>query len=210
MNLKGILKTTNYFRNYWKGRVIDWNQSYFNPEHPHRAVIVEALRKFHFKSVFEVGCAAGANLYRIKKAFPWTDIGGIDWSAEAIAEAKKMLPGVGVLQVGEADDVYISDKGADILMSDMCYIYLDRKHFTRALKEAKRVARNGVLFCEFNEKSWIKRLLIKLTTGYNAYDYERELINAGFHDIEVRKLTTKDWPDTERENGLRCVITARP
>ena len=209
MNILGILKTTKHFRNYWKERKIDWHQSYFNPDHPHRQVIVDSLRRFVFKSVLEVGCGAGANLYKIKKAFPWSDVGGMDWNAEAITEAKKMMPGIGVLQVGEAHDIYISDKGTDILMSDMCLIYLDNKHFKKVMKEAKRVARNGVLFCEFHEPNWFKRIAIKFSTGYNAYDYGRELKRAGFYDIEIKKLTTQDWPDTEKENGLRCVITAR-
>lgn len=207
--IRGLLKTTNRFRKYWKERKIDWHQAYFTPEHPHRQLFIEKLKDFQFKSLLEVGCAAGANLYRIKKAFPWVDVGGIDWNEDAINEAKKMLVGCSVLQVGEATDIYISDKGADILISDMCFIYLDGKNFKKALKEAKRVARNGVIFCEFHETNFFRRLLIKLSTGYNAYDYRKELLNAGFHDIQIQSLTTKDWPDTEKEKGLRCIITAR-
>lgn len=207
--MKGLLKTTGYFRNYWKNRKIDWHQSYFNVDHPHRDVIVEKLKRFRFKSVLEVGCAAGANLYKIKKAFPWTDIGGIDWNADAIEEAKRMLPGISVLQQGEASDIYISDKGADILMSDMCLIYMDKSNFHKAIREAKRVARNGVLFCEFHEPSWIKRILIKLVKGYNAYDYRKILKKYGFHDIQVYKLTDEEWPGAEAEGRIRCIITAK-
>ena len=210
MGYKGIAKTTGYWRRYWKERKIDWNQSYMNPDHPHRQIIIDKLRNFGvFRSILEVGCAAGANLYKIKQNFPGADIGGLDWNADAIEEAKRMLPRASVLQVGEATDIYISNKGADILLSDMCFIYLSPGEFKKAIKEARRVARVGVIFCEFHQEKWIKRLLVKIFTGYNAYNYRKELIKAGFHDIEITPLTTKQWPDTEKEKGLRCIITAR-
>jgi len=210
MSIHGFLKTTNFHRKWWKKRQIDWTQAYMNPDHPHRGVIVEKLKSLYpFRSILEVGCAAGANLYRIKQAFPQSDIGGIDWNEKAIETAKQYLPKASVLQVGEATDVYIGSKGADVLMSDMCYIYLDKKNFRKAILEAKRVARKGVLFCEFNHTNWFMRQMIRITTGYNAYNFRVELERIGFRDIEITKLTPKDWPETEKENGLRCIITAR-
>ena len=206
--VKAILKP-GYWRGYWKGRKLGWKQAYTDTNHPHRQVIIDRLKGFGiFRSVLEVGCAAGANLYKIKQTFPGADVGGIDWSEGAIEEAKKILP-KSILQVGEATDVYISGKGADILLSDMCYIYLDKKNFRKAIKEAKRVARVGVIFCEFNETNWFKRIGIKMLTGYNAQDYYKELTRAGFYDVEIKKLTTDEWPGTEREKGLRAIITAR-
>ena len=207
--LRAILNP-GYWRKYWKGRTLGWKQSYTDVNHPHRQVIIDKLREFGiFRSILEVGCAAGANLYRIKQIYPGADIGGIDWSPSAIEEAKKILPKASVLQEGEATDIYISNKGADILLSDMCYIYLNKRNFRKALKEAKRIARVGVIFCEFNETNWFKRIGIKMLTGYNAYDYYKELTRAGFYDIEIQKLTTIEWPGTEKEKGLRAIITAR-
>lgn len=212
MGFQNFLKTTQHNRKYWKGRKIDWLKAYGpqEPEHPHRAIIVQKLRQFQFRSVLEVGCAAGANIYRIKQTFPHADVGGIDWNEDAIAVAKTMLPKAAVIQVGEADDIYISSHGADVILSDMCFIYLGKKDFRRTIKEMKRIARNGVLFCEFHEPKWWKRLMIKFATGYNAYNYKKELERVGFYDVEIQKLTPKDWPGTEKEKGLRCIITAKP
>ena len=194
------LKSTKYWRGYWRNRKdIDWHQAYFTPEHPHRNVIIEHLKRFKFRSVLEVGCATGANLFKIKQNFPHSDIGGMDWSANAIEEAKKMLPKATVLQVGEAMDIYISDKGADILLSDMCYIYLDKKNFHKALGEARRVARNGIVFCEFHHENWFVQKILKWVTGYNSYNYIKELKKEGFSDIEMTKLTEKDWPISEQK-----------
>jgi SAM-dependent methyltransferase len=207
--LKAILRP-GYWRRYWKGRTLAWRQTYMDTEHPHRQVIIDKLKTFGvFRSILEVGCAVGGNLFKIKQVFPGADIGGIDWSPEAIEEARKWLPKASVLQVGEATDIYISAKGSDILLSDMCYIYLDKKNFRRAIQEAKRVARIGVIFCEFHSTSWFKRLGVNMLTGYHAHDYRRELTKAGFYDIEIRSLTLEEWPGAEREKGLRCIITAR-
>ncbi len=208
--MKGLLKTTNWQRKYWKERKIDWQQAYFTPDHPHRQLIISALKQFgFFKSVLELGCAAGANIYKIKQNFPHVDVGGIDWSADAIETAKKFLPRATVLQVGEAQDIYISSGGADIILTDMCLIYLSGKDFRKALREFKRVARVGLVLCEFHRESWFERLGVKILTGYNSYDYRKELTRAGFHQIEITPLTIQDWPDTEKEKGLRCIITAR-
>ena len=214
MKSKLFFTNTNHWRKYWKGLRegvhINWNAAYVNPDHPHRQIIVDKLRRFRFRSVLEVGCAAGANLYKIKLNFPDADVGGIDWNPDAIAEAKRILPKVSVLQVGEASDVYISDKGADIILSDMCHIYLDKKDFIKALKEAKRVARNGVIFCEFNHTNWFMRLYLKCVSGYNAFNYRKELKRLGFHDIEIYKLQEQDWPGGEPQKSFGAIITARP
>ena len=37
----------------------------------------------------------------------------------------------------------------------------------------------------------------------------KELKDVGFWDIQITPLTEKDWPDTEKEKGLRCIISAK-
>ena len=208
MTIRGLFKSTNYWKKYWRDRKIDWNESYFNIDHPHRMKIMQALREFQFKTVFEVGCGAGANLYLVEKYFRGAHVGGYDINPDAIAMAKKKLTPKSILDVGSATDIYVSSKGTDMLISDMCYIYLDKANFKKALIEARRVVRNGVVFCEFHSTSWFKRLMVKILTGYNVYDYEKELKEAGFYDIRIYHLTEQDWPETRNEN-LRCVISAR-
>ena len=211
MDIKGLFKTTNWQRKYWKNRKINWEESYMTPEHPHRQLIIDALKGFgFFKSVLEVGCASGANIYKIKQNFSYVDVGGIDWNADAIETAKKFLPRATVLQVGEAQDIYISSGGADIILSDMCLIYLSKKDFKKALKEFKRVARVGIVLCEFHRKNWLERLGVKILTGYNAYDYGRELKRLGFYDITIRKVTEEEWPKGEPQKTFCNIITARP
>lgn len=206
-----ILRTTKSWMNYWKKRKINWENEYFTPEHPHRDLIINKLRQFSFKSLLEVGCGAGANIYKVKQNFPRVDVGGVDVNSDAIECAKKILPRSTIIQVGEAEDVYISDKGSDILLSDMCYIYLNKKHFRKAIAEARRIARNGVVFCEFHSKSWIKRLWLKIKTGYNAYDYGKELRDAGFTNIEIEKVRVAGpWGENEPQKTFCHLIVAKP
>ena len=156
-----------------------------------------------------MGCGGGANLYAIKQEYPHADIGGIDWSAALITEAQKILPKASILQVGEATDVYISNKGSDMILSDMCFIYLNGKEFKKAIKEAHRVARVGAIFCEFHSKSWWKRLLLRFNFGYFAHDYQKALKKEGFHDIEVYKMTEEDWPGGNPQKDYGYIISAR-
>jgi len=209
------MKNTKYFKKYWQTRKMDWSKN-FDPDHPHRQRIIEAISMFRFRSILEVGCGVGPNLYKIKQVFSHADVGGLDWNADAIEEAKRKLPRASILQVGEANDIYISDKGSDLLLSDMCYIYLDKKNFRKAIDEAKRVARVGVIFCEFHSANWFKRLYLKMISGYNAYDYRKELRRVGFNDIKIYKLTDEDWPsNTPRfprinpQKVFGSIITAR-
>ena len=169
-------------------------------DHPHRQILVDILRQFSFQSVLEIGCGSGVNLYNIKQTFPNVSIYGIDVSSNAIKEARKNLPEGSILEVGDASDNFcFPDKSIDIVLSDACLIYLNQKNFKKALKEAKRVARVGVIFCEFHHVNFFVRLAFRFLVGfkhkkYNIYNYEENLKRAGFNNIKIKKLTDKDWP----------------
>lgn len=191
-----MLRSTKKHSTYWKNRTIDWKTEYFDTHgHPHRELILRTLVKFRFGSVFEFGCGAGANLLRIHYGFPGVQLGGIDINAEAIKTAQKMLPGAH-LQVGTADDVFLSDKSIDIALTDACLIYYGPLRIKKVLAEMKRLTRRHIVLCEFHEPSLYKRLKLHYETGYYAYDYKRLLERAGFFDIEIRKIPAKAWPDT--------------
>ncbi len=74
---------------YWQWRHIlnpNWAQSYLDSiHHPHRKQIVDSISKFQsINSIAEIGCAAGANLVRLVKAYPNIKIIGVDISHNAI------------------------------------------------------------------------------------------------------------------------------
>src|SRR3990167_10633416 len=105
MTFRGILKGNSYFTRYWQNRHnekgFDWKTSYLDGwQHPHRFMIAEILKKFSWKSLLEIGCASGPNLYLLKQIFPNTKMGGVDVSREAIITAQQHLPSGVFLDVG--------------------------------------------------------------------------------------------------------------
>ena len=63
----------------------------WTPNHRHRDLIIDIIRKHPSKNVLEIGCAWGSNLFRIKKEFPEMKVAGCDISEDAILEAKQQF-----------------------------------------------------------------------------------------------------------------------
>lgn len=204
-----FLKGTNFHKNYWINRK-NWVQGYVNSEalnHPHRKLIVKVLSTFNWLSLIEIGCASGANLINIVKFLPGRQVGGIDVSQEAIDEVTKNLKGAW-LKVGSGDDILMSDKSTDVVISDMTLIYVSPRDIGRYIKEIRRVARNRIVLCEFHSASWWNRLALKINRGYNAYNWDKLLQKYEFYDIIKYKLTEQDWPGGEPQKTFGYIIKA--
>ena len=207
-NLYRMFTKTRKNEKYWKNRKIDWKTAYWTPEHPHRDLIIEGLKRFNFGSVYEIGCGAGANLYRIHQAFPHTQFGGMDINTEAIMFAKQALPLAQILDVGVADNIFFSDKSIDVVLTDAAIIYIGKDKIDKVMKEISRIARNGVVLCEFHSKSRLKRLGLRWGSHFSAYDYEKLLTKYGFYDVKVKKIPKESWPILPWEK-FGYIITAR-
>lgn len=190
------MKTTKQHTKYWSERQLDWTKEYFDTHgHPHREILMRAMARFRFGSVFEVGCASGPNLLRIHYAFPGVQLGGCDVSADAIKSAKEHIPN-SHLDVSPAHDIFMSDKSVDMTISDACLIYVGRGMINKTLQEIKRITRKNVVFCEFHSESLYQRTRLQYQSGYYAYNWKKLLEKNGFYDVEVYKLPAKVWPGT--------------
>lgn len=209
-----FFRSTEAHKKYWKNRPKDWVNGYTSPEainHPHRKVLTYILSMFPWFSLMEIGCGPGPNLVAIVKALPKGEgrqVGGVDISVDAIEAAATMVKGAKLL-VNSADDMMMSDKSTDVIMSDMTLIYVGSRQIDKYLKEIKRVARNHVLFCEFYSSSWWNRLALKINTGYNAHDWSKLLRKHGFYDVARYKLTEKDWPGGNPQKQFGYVFLAK-
>lgn len=204
-----MYKTDRHWNKYWAKRKIDWVKEYIaTSNHPHRDRILQELAKIKFNTLVEVGCASGPNLLRIAQVFPHVRLGGSDVSEDALAVAKKFLPSHTVLDCAGADQLYFPDNSADVVLTDMCLIYLSTKAFRKALSEIRRVARKHVMFVEFNSDNITRRLALAAASGYHAYDYKKELGRAGFYDIQFHKLTEAEWPGGEPQKEFGYIIQA--
>lgn len=203
-----LLKTTEHYKDYWINRKIDWGEHYQNWDHPHRFLLTHVLKSIPWFSLIEVGCAAGANLINIVKGIPGRQIGGIDISPDAIAQAEKNFKGA-MLKVGSGDNIMLSDNSTDVILTDMTLIYVGGRDIDRYIKELKRVARNYVVLCEFDSQSWWSRLKLKFDSGYNAHDYGKLLTKHGFYDITKYKIPPELWDNGEPQKTYGYIIVAR-
>lgn len=201
-------RTTAQHQKFWTNRQIDWQIEYLDTwQHPHRYLISNILSTIPWISLIEIGCGSGPNLKNILSANkkPFIQVGGVDLNADAIALANKTFTN-GMFKVGSADDMMLSDKSCDVILSDMTLIYVGQ--IDKYLKEIKRVARNYVVLCEFHSNSWWKRWWLWVKTGYHAYDYAKLLEKEGFWDIGWYKIPDQMWPDSSN-NEFRYIFVAR-
>jgi ubiquinone/menaquinone biosynthesis C-methylase UbiE len=201
--IKDLIPFNNFLsyrhKRFWLTRDINWEESYFTPDHPKNDLLVEVLKNIRFGSIVEVGCASGGNLARIKREFPDVEVGGIDISPQAIEEAKRLIGDyVAVLEVSPAHKIFLSDKSVDVVMTNMCLIYVDPFHIKKTIKEIKRISRSYVIFVEFHNEHWFNRLVCRLFNGYNMYNYYKLLSKHGFHDIVSMEVV-----DLKLHNGKK-------
>ena len=190
------LKTTTQHKKYWRDRKIDWDKSYLATwDHPHRKLIIHALKLFPWFSLWEVGCGPGANLVKITNELPGHQLGGSDISEDAINLARKTFVG-GKFHIEPSDDVMLSDFAVDVVLSDAHLIYYGPTKIKAVLKEMIRVSRGYIVLCEYYERNLWKRLMIRWKTGYNAYNYPRLLEKLGCYSIRTVKIPESYWPDT--------------
>ena len=204
-----LFNSTNKWANWWKNRKIDWNQHYMNPDHPHRLLIAQTLRSMGWLSLIEVGCGAGANLVQILKACPGRQVGGVDINPEAIECAKKYFQNA-IFKVGPADNMIISDQATDVILTDMCMIYISPWKMKKHLTEFKRVARSYVVLCEFHSPNFWQRLWVKWTSGYNMYNWPKLLEKNGFDDVRKYKIPKDFWPGGLQEKFGYIIVAKVP
>ena len=189
--------TTKQHREYWKNRKIDWNKHYLSTwDHPHRKLVTEVLKAFEWRSLWEIGCGPGPNLVRIAKDFTGKELGGNDINADAIELAKKTFKGA-IFDVSSCEDLILSDKSCDVVLSDMALIYIGPTKIKKVLKEIRRVIRNRIVLVEFDSTKWWRRAWLRITSGYNAYDYKKLLEECGYYDIMKFKVPEQFYPNAD-------------
>jgi len=191
-----LFNTTDKWKNWWIKREIDWGKDYLQTwNHPHRYLISAILKELGWMSLFEIGCGAGANLVNIVKSFPekTLQLGGSDINQDAIKVASEVLKGA-VFKVGSGDDVFMSDDSVDVVLTDRMLIYVGPGKINAYLKEIRRLARNYIILCEFHSTSLYARMKLKMSSGYNAYNYKKLLDKHGFYDIMTYKVPLEAWP----------------
>jgi ubiquinone/menaquinone biosynthesis C-methylase UbiE len=199
-----MLGNTKQHKKYWKDRKIDWNQSYLvgvDPvsnqpmwNHPHRQLICYALNSFKWYSLWELGVGAGANLMKIIQTLGQNhQLGGSDINEDAIESAKKTFVG-GLFHHESSEDILLSNKSVDVMLSDAHLIYFGPTKIRKVIKEMTRTARLRLVLCELHEPSLWKRWVYRFKTGYNVYDYRKLLESEDCYNVQTYKIPKDFWP----------------
>jgi ubiquinone/menaquinone biosynthesis C-methylase UbiE len=133
------LHEESWIENYWKSR-----------DHPHRHLLANMISKFSPKSVLEIGCASGPNLYHIAKKFPDAEIKGIDINPMAVQRGNEWLKQEGIsnvkLEVGKAQELdQYSEKSFDVVFTDAVLIYIAPNEIKHVAKEMLRIGHTSIL-----------------------------------------------------------------
>lgn len=226
MTILGIVRKIPVIRRYstksnaraWARREVDWKKDYLSTAgHPHRGLITWMLKSVPFQSLWEVGVGGGANIARIvqdlnMKGTHKAMLGGSDVSASAIEFCKTAFKtdkgfAASLFHVEAGDNLMMSDKSVDVILTDMTLIYVGPLMIRKYLREFRRVARTYVVLVEFDSKSWWVRWKERLT-GHHVHNYRKLMEKEGYFSIQVQPIPEQYFPGAESKP--RAIITARP
>lgn len=194
----------------WEKRSVDWQKDYFDTwSHPHRNAITFILKSMPWASLWEVGVGGGANLVKIIQDIPGRQLGGCDVNPKAIEFCRKSFEGA-LFHVESGEDMMLSDKSVDIILTDMTLIYVGPLKIRKYLREFGRITRNYVVLVEFDDRSFIGRLRARMS-GHHAHDYRKLLESEGYYDVTIQTIPLEFYPGVKSgTDGTRKIITARP
>lgn len=176
----------------WTYNEQNWLEGYLiSANHPHRQLIIDAVRNINPESILEIGCSVGPNLYRLKEVFPEINLAGIDVSEISIKSAKECLPNV-LLKTGNYLFIPFPDKSFDMILADATLMYAGPKEIKKAMSEINRVARMAVIIVDRFDKS-LDGKIVGHVWGRN---YTKILENLGFK-VEETKITKETWPTSK-------------
>ena len=212
------LKKLFFWRNYstaqhsewWKKREINFEAEFDTWQHPHRLLICHFLSLLSWDNLMEIGFGGGANLRAIAGTFKGKRLVGTEINKKAIEHIRSSNKFKG-LEVREcpATDLFMSDKGVQVALTDMVLIYVGPFSIIKALGEIKRTTTDYILLCEFHHKSWFKRWWLRIRTGYHSYNYKKLLERLGFYDIVIHPITKEQWPDAKYNAEFRHIVMAK-
>lgn len=186
----------------WKDKAKNWILGYIKSvNHPHRKLIIDALKTMSFDSLLEVGCSAGPNLLKIKKAFPNAELHGVDINAESIAVAKKKVKGV-MFSVGLIDKLPYEKKKFDVVLADAVLMYTRPEDIKKTLRELNSVTRNAMIIVDRYSPH---DAIVGHVWGRN---YPKLLEELGFQ-VETHKITEKEWKSSKNWIKYGRVFIAR-
>jgi len=210
---------TSYYRKKWSKRGIgdnvkdwddkgnDWIENYWlSSQHPHRKHLIERFDKYEPKTMLDIGCNCGVNMYMLAKHFPDAHITGTDINLPAIQKGiayfrKEGMRDRATWYPDSADELFrVPDKSMDVLFTDAVLIYVAPDKIDEIIKDMLRIAKKSIILVEWN----IPSIFHKDDEGLGVYhkglwmrDYHSLFMKHGVegYRIKTTKITKDVWDD---------------
>lgn len=151
------------------------------------------------ESIYEVGCGSGVNLYLFEQLNHIKILGGIDYSANLIEIAQKVVTSKD-LQCDEAIDISVNNQ-YDVVLSDSVFQYFETEEygfevFEKMFEKAKKM----VVVKEIHDKAKEKEHLAFRRKMDANYDENYKNLGKTFYE-------RKKFEDFAKKHGCRYEIT---
>jgi len=124
--------------------------------HSHRGQIVDSIVDVEgVHRILEVGCAAGANLVRLRKALPEVNLLGVDINKKAIQTAREYFLSLEDTKV----DLFVKranqlldfkENSVDVVFSDAVMMFIPPRQIGEVVSGMVRMSSNTVIFNEYH------------------------------------------------------------
>lgn len=196
-------------RDYWRKRGEVYHDEitssgYLDREVFFQDMLVDVLRDMEFSSFFEAGCGFGWNIGRVKREFPETFVGGVDFSFSQLRHTRVHLQGLDAPVVnGDATSMPLKDNAFDVGFTLGVFMNIHPNKIRVALGEMLRVCSKRVIHIEYDERHTTRRLRQKraFKTNIVSHDYVSLYRELGAKVLDFR--THEDFGDAYREHERR-------
>ena len=163
------------------------------------AGLIELLDLTPGKSVYEVGCGAGANMYLMQRE--GMIVGGADYAEGLIETARAVIPDARELSAMEAADIPTDEKYDAVYSGGVFSYFPDHAYATRVLERMVEKSRHAVGITELHDRAKRQDYLAFRRTNIPNYDERYEGLGRLFFRREF-------FEDFAREHDLRIVFPA--
>lgn len=156
MSLIGSIIGTKFEERRWTSKSSSYANGSNTLHHPHRSYLVTKISNFYqIKSLLEVGCGDGPNLFLLSTKFPEAKLSGVDINPWSVENGNEWLKREGLLNinlsVGKADELEkFLDNSFDIILTDAVLMYIGPDKIRKIMSEMIRIARQGLIFVEWH------------------------------------------------------------
>ena len=148
--------------------------------------VLELLGVEIIRSVYEIGCGSGANLYMFKRRNPDINIGGVDYSEIFVNYANQLIRNADIV-CDEASHISENPK-FELVMSDSVFQYFKDLNYAESVLSTMMKKCNGVVFLgEIHDAEKKEDLLQYRKQTIKGYDEKYKDLSKLFFEKEWLK-----------------------